>query len=64
VLVLTSDLPKRRSEFDVAIRNAGPQALFDVIDVFDDEALARLAQYASGTQHQLPGFWNPNDLGV
>jgi hypothetical protein len=60
--VLTSDLPKRRSEFDVAIRAAGPQALFDVIDVFDDDALERLAAYASGTTDQLPGFWNPPDL--
>ena len=62
VLVLTSELPKRRSEFDVAIRNAGPQAVFDVIDVFDDEALARLGRYARGEQRQLPGFWNPADL--
>jgi DNA modification methylase len=62
VLVLTSDLPKRRSEFDLAIRSAGPQALFDVIDVFDDDALERLTAYASGTTEQLPGFWNPSDL--
>ena len=62
VLVLTSDLPKRRSEFDLAIRAAGPQAVFDVIDVFDDDALERLAAYASGTTTQLPGFWNPSDL--
>jgi DNA modification methylase len=62
VLVLTSELPKRRAEFDVAIRTAGPQAVFDVIDVFDDEALARLARYGSGTQTQQPGFWNPGDL--
>ncbi len=62
VLVLTSDLPKRRSEFDLAIRAAGPQAVFDVIDVFDDDALERLADYASGTTAQLPGFWNPSDL--
>jgi len=62
VLVLTSDLPKRRSEFDLAIRSAGPRALFDVIDVFDDDALERLAAYASGSAEQLPGFWNPTDL--
>ena len=48
VLVLTSDLPKRRSEFDIALRAAGPEAVFDVIDVFDDEALARLRRYATG----------------
>jgi DNA modification methylase len=57
VLVLTSDLPRRRSEFDAALRAAGPEALFDIIDVFDDEALARLSRYASGHSEQLPGFW-------
>ena len=62
VLVLTSDLPKRRSEFDLALRAAGPQALFDVIDVFDDHALERLASYATGVTTHLPGFWNPADL--
>ena len=62
VLVLTSDLPKRRTEFDHAIRAAGPSAMFDVIDVFDDDALERLATYASGTTEQLAGFWNPTDL--
>ena len=62
VLVLTSDLPRRRTEFDLAIRAAGPQALFDVIDVFDDDALERLAAYASGTTDQLPGFWSRAEL--
>ena len=62
VLVLTSDLPKRRTEFDLAIRAAGPHALFDVIDVFDDDALERLAGYASGTTEQLPGFWSRAEL--
>ncbi len=62
VLVLTSDLPRRRSEFDLAIRAAGPAALFDVIDVFDDDDLERLAAYARGETEQLPGFWNPDDL--
>ncbi len=63
VLVLTSDLPRRRSEFDQAIRTAGPEAIFDIIDVFDEDALERLAAYASGATAQLPGFWNPTDLG-
>jgi site-specific DNA-methyltransferase (adenine-specific) len=57
VLVLTSDLPKRRSELDLAIRAAGPEAVFDVIDVFDPDALERLAAYAAGARRQLPGFW-------
>ena len=62
VLVLTSDLPRRRTEFDLAIRAAGPQALFDVIDVFDDDALERLAAYATGVTEQLAGFWNRAEL--
>ncbi|MEZ5297228.1 MAG: hypothetical protein R2697_13400 [Ilumatobacteraceae bacterium] len=48
VLVLTSDVPRRRTEFDQAIRAAGPDALHDVIDVFDGDALERLAAYAAG----------------
>jgi site-specific DNA-methyltransferase (adenine-specific) len=62
VLVLTSDVPRRRSEFDLAIRAAGPHAIFDVIDVFDEHALERLASYAAGATEAIPGFWNPGDL--
>jgi site-specific DNA-methyltransferase (adenine-specific) len=62
VLVLTSGLPKHKSEFDQALRAAGPQAVFDIIDVFDDEALARLAEYAGGRTTPLPGFWYSEDL--
>ena len=57
-----SALPKHRSEFDMALRAAGPSAMFDVIDVFDDDALERLAAYGSGVVEPLPGFWYPEDL--
>jgi DNA modification methylase len=57
VLVLTSELPKRRAELDQVLRAAGPDAFHDVIDVFDPDALARLARYAHGETDQLPGFW-------
>jgi DNA modification methylase len=57
VLVLTSDLPRRRTEFDQAIRAAGPAAVHDLIDVFDADALDRLASYAAGERATLPGFW-------
>lgn len=57
VLVLTSELPRRRTEFDQAIRSAGADALHDVIDVFDGDALERLARYADGTTESIPGFW-------
>jgi DNA modification methylase len=64
VLVLTSELPRRRTELDVALRAPGPAAMFDVIDVFDDDALDRLAAYAEGRTTPMPGFWNPDELGV
>lgn len=57
VLVLTSELPRRRTEFDQALRAAGPDAFHDVIDVFDPDALDRLARYAAGETEQFPGFW-------
>jgi hypothetical protein len=58
VLVLTSELPRRRSEFDLALRAAGSDAVFDIIDVFDADALDRLARYAGGHTEPLPGFWD------
>jgi site-specific DNA-methyltransferase (adenine-specific) len=64
VLVLTSDVPRRRTELDSALRAAGPEAMFDVIDVFDEDALERLKAYAEGRAVPLPGFWNPDDLVV
>ena len=58
VVVVTSDVPRRRTEFDQAIRTAGPDAVFDVVDAFDPDALDRLGTYAAGrVQEPLPGFW-------
>ena len=52
----------RRTDLDQALRAAGPAAMFDVIDVFDEDALIRLAAYGAGQTTPLPGFWNPDDL--
>jgi DNA modification methylase len=64
VLVITAAVPPRRSEFDLALRAAGPAGLFDVIDVQDPAALARLTAYAAGTDSPLPGFWTPTELSA
>jgi DNA modification methylase len=64
VLVLTAAVPPRRSEFDLALRAAGPAGLFDVIDVHDPAALARLTAYAAGTDRPLAGFWTPTELSA
>ena len=62
-VALTTELPRRSSEGDVAMRAAGPEALFDAIDITSAEDRARLTSYAqSGATHAQPGFWRPVDL--
>ena len=47
----------------MALRSAGPEAITDVIDLFDPAALARLASYADGhTTGARPGFWSEAEL--
>jgi site-specific DNA-methyltransferase (adenine-specific) len=58
VLVLTSAIPRPKTELDLALRSAGAAAVFDVIDVFDPAALDRLARYAGGEGTALAGFWS------
>jgi site-specific DNA-methyltransferase (adenine-specific) len=58
LVLLTTRLPRRPSEGDTAMRAAGPDVIFDVIELgADDES--RLAHYAQGgaTRAALPGFW-------
>ncbi|MFP3906017.1 MAG: DNA-methyltransferase, partial [Acidimicrobiales bacterium] len=64
LVVLSSHLPRRSSEGDLALRSAGPGACFDVIDLSSDDHRTRLATYATGghTTAPLPGFWTEADL--
>lgn len=62
LLVLTTALPRRSSEGDVALRAAGPGTLFDVVDVLAPDAVARLATYAAGATAPQPGFWTVAEL--
>ncbi len=63
VLVLTSNRPRPGSPADKVLRSVGPDALFDVIELFDPSSLERLRQYASGAAVEpLPGFWNEDEL--
>lgn len=64
LVFLTTQLPRRPSEGDTALRAAGPDAVFDVIDLLSDDDLARLQSYAesgSGGARRL-GFWTAADL--
>lgn len=63
VLVLTSNLPKANSEGDKALRAVGPNSIFDAIEMYDTEGVARLAAYAAGDNIQpKPGFWSVDDI--
>ena len=64
VVLLATDLPRRGSEGDKGLRAAGPSVVFDVVDVLDQGARARLAAYAAGAAGPLPGFWGTSDLAV
>ena len=64
LVLLTTELPGRRSDGDRALRASGPGVVFDVVDVRSLDGRARLARYASdgpagGPQ---PGFWTAKDL--
>ncbi len=64
LLLLTSHLPKPRTEGDRALRAVGPAAVFDVIAMLDDDGRARLAEYAKGGFSGVDGgacragFWS------
>jgi site-specific DNA-methyltransferase (adenine-specific) len=64
VVFLTSNLPRRRSEGDMALRAAGPAVLFDAIEMLADDQCRRLSLYARGHRHDRPecGFWTEKEL--
>ena len=63
-VLLTSHLPRRPSEGNTALREAGPNALFDAIAMLDLDSIERLRSYAKGGHADEPavGFWTLNDL--
>jgi site-specific DNA-methyltransferase (adenine-specific) len=63
IVVLTSHLPRPGSEGDKALRAVGPYTVFDVVPMFDEEAVERLARYAAGGMAEpLPGFWKAKEI--
>jgi hypothetical protein len=64
VVFLTSHLPRKGSEGDVALRAAGPNAFFDAIEMRSNEGFERLRKYAAGAHRDRPlaGFWSEQDV--
>jgi site-specific DNA-methyltransferase (adenine-specific) len=63
LVLLTTDLPRRGSEPDRALRT-GTAAFFDAVDLRSDDALQRLRVYAKGRHTDRPaaGFWSQQEL--
>jgi site-specific DNA-methyltransferase (adenine-specific) len=59
LVLLTSQLPKRRSQGDLALRAAGPGLVFDAMELLAGDQTVRLRDYAAGGHHRAPapGFW-------
>ncbi|MDA8293743.1 MAG: site-specific DNA-methyltransferase [Actinomycetota bacterium] len=64
LLLLATDLPKRPSEGDTALRAAGPGAFFDAVGLLERAGRMRLQQYAAdgAADGPQPGFWASADL--
>ena len=64
LVLLTSHLPPRRSSGDRALREVGPDAVHDAIEMLSPEGQTRLAAYAAGGRRRrpLPGFWTEPEL--
>jgi DNA modification methylase len=64
VVFLTSDLPKKGSEGDVALHAAGPAAFFDAMEMMSPADCERLALYAAGGHYTRPavGYWTEREL--
>lgn len=64
LVLLTTDLPKPRSEGDTALRALGPGAVFDVMQMLSDADRSRLTLYGRGglSTKPLSGFWTDADI--
>ena len=66
VVLLSTDLPSRRSAGDKALRTVGADVVHDVMDMLDATDRDRLAAYAAGgcRARPLPGFWSASELAA
>jgi hypothetical protein len=66
LVLLTTQLPGRRTAGDQALRAVGPGGFFDAIELLADEGRDRLAHYArlGGQAGPQVGFWTAAELAV
>jgi hypothetical protein len=65
LLILTSHLPRAKSEGDRALRAVGGTGFFDAIEMFNNDAVARLTHYAKvAPELPDPGFWSEKEIAT
>jgi site-specific DNA-methyltransferase (adenine-specific) len=64
LVLLTSHLPRPRSQGDLAMRAAGPGLVFDALEMLAVEQTDRLRRYAAGGHDRAPavGYWAAVDI--
>lgn len=64
IVLLTTRLPDPKTEAGIALRSAGPDAYFDVINVLDESDRDRLRAYVSVQDRSKPqpGWWTTAEL--
>ena len=65
IILLSSHLPKKGSEGDLALRaTRTADTIFDAIRMTDPDGFRRLYAYARGRREPLPGYWSERELGI
>ena len=65
LLILTSNLPKPRSEGWKALKAVSPESVFDAIEIFNEWDNMRLAHYGQGTESRpIEGYWTQEEIDL
>ena len=65
ILVLTSDLPKKGSSGDKALKAVGPRSIFDAVEMFSEVGGERLRHYArEDGSRPIKGYWTQAQIDI
>ncbi|MBI2194736.1 MAG: site-specific DNA-methyltransferase [Planctomycetes bacterium] len=64
LVLLTTDLPRKGSSGDQALRATKGRTFFDAIEIGNEQQESRLREYAQGNRDRpIEGFWRPGEYG-
>ena len=65
LLILTSNLPKPRSEGWKALKAVSPESVFDAIEIFNEWDNVRLAHYGRQEgMRPIEGYWTQEEIDL